>query len=67
MSSGPTGTKSFKPMRYYNTEITTKDFCSFDGICPVALGTYIGENPCFTCKYMQKIDIPALLEKRNKR
>jgi hypothetical protein len=67
MSKGPIGTKDFRPTKYYNTEITTKDFCSFNGRCAVAVGTYIGINPCFTCKYMRKINIPALLEERNKR
>ena len=67
MSSGPTGTKPFKPTRYYNTEITIEDFCSFDGICPVAVGTYIGVNPCYICIYKKNINIPALLEERNKK
>jgi hypothetical protein len=67
MSKGPTNTKPFKPRLYFNTEVTTKDICSYALECPVALGTYIGENPCFSCKYMQKIDVPNLLEERNKR
>jgi len=67
MSSGPVGTKDFKPTKYYNTEVTPKDYCEGPLSCPVAFGTYIGENPCFACIHLRKIDIPTLLEERNKR
>jgi hypothetical protein len=67
MSQGPVSTKPFKPTKYYNTEVTPKDWCHFKGQCPVALGTYLGNNPCHVCIFRGKVDIPRLLEERNKK
>jgi len=67
MSNGPVGTKDFKPTKYYNTEITPGDYCDGPLSCPVYLGTYLGKDPCFTCKHLHKVDVPQLLEERNKR
>jgi len=67
MSQGPVSTKPFKPTKYYNTEVTPKDWCRYMGECPVFLGTYLGDNPCHVCKFKREFNIPKLLEERNKR
>jgi len=67
MSKEAIDTQGFKIRKYYNTEVTDKDWCLYSGNCPVYYKTYIGKEPCHACKYQDKIDVPKLLEERNKK
>lgn len=63
--SGVDGSFTYK--KYYNTEITKKDWCDYKGFCPVFSDTHIGKEPCHSCTYKKKLDIPKLLKERNER
>jgi hypothetical protein len=60
MSNGPTrlGSK-FKPMRKINVQIDKKHWCVYKGECKEYLNI---STLCWNCMWMQKFDIPALVE-----
>jgi hypothetical protein len=60
MSSGPTGLGSkFKPMQKIRINLDKKHWCIYKGECKEELNL---TTLCWNCIWMQKFDIPALLE-----
>ena len=60
MSNGPIGTGSnFRPMQKINVKMNKKHWCTYEGECKEELNI----TPlCWNCIWMQKFDMPSLVE-----
>ena len=64
MSNGPTGTGSnFRPMQKINVKMSKEHWCTFRGECKQELNI---TTLCWNCIWMQKYDIPPLVEEELK-
>ena len=60
MSKAPTGLGSqFKPMQKISVKLDKNQWCTYKGECKEELNL---TTLCWNCIWMQKYDIPALLE-----